>query len=943
MEPACPHAVHAAMKTIQRPEGRPPPNVCAQCGSSLGSSEGTEESCLNCLLHTALGRADLDHARRPRRFDQYELVNATDGEPVELGRGGMGVTYKAFDTNLRYEVALKVIHPRDLADETSRARFLSEARAAAQLRHRNIASVFHLGSKRAEYFYAMELVEGQTIEEWIDHKGPIDCPIALDIALQITRALIATGTRQFVHRDVKPSNVMLCTEADGAIVAKLIDFGLVRDLSDQSAGSSVRTGFIGTPNFASPEQFTGATTDARSDIFSLGVTLWFMLTGKVPFDGTHEEIQRQQLSGALPLDQLKDIPRTVVDLIKCMLEADPAKRPQSPAGLKEQLNNCIATIDAPKQKQRRRLAYSALAAAVMITSVLAVSYLLQRKFVSGPASEAEPKKSIAVLPFQNLSGDPDNAYFANGIQEEILTRLSSIADLKVISRTSTQQYQSKPGNLREIAKQLGVTNILEGSVQKAADQVRVTVQLINAQSDSHLWADSYDRKLTDILSVESEIAKRIAESLHAKLTGREQQVLAVKPTNDPKAYDAYLRGLAFSLRTQRTPSNSLAAQKYLREAVQLDPKFALAWALLAYTDGVGYHTLNLQPTPALLAEARQAAETAFALQPTLGEAVLAKGYYHYACLKDYDTAVRYFEQAHLLLPNNSRILQSLADVERTRGRWDRSDAYFNEAERLDPRNVNLLTQHALSLIVVRRFTEALGKLDQVLDLTPDDIDTSVIKASIAQAEGDLSRAASLLAPLHPNAHDFGAWEIKTYQAVLERDSAPIVARLKEVLTQPDPAFGFYNGELRFWLGWAQQVAGDHAAALQTWQQTRSELEPLLKEQPQNSELISVLALANMGLGDKPPALALAQQAMAARPADKDVVNGPFALEILSRVAAQTGEADRAIDALQKLLSIPYFGAFTTTPLTPALLRLDPMFDPLRGDPRFETLCEEKQK
>ena len=202
---------------------------------ALAHPSGTEEFCLTCLLHTALGREDLDQARKPQRFDQYELVNGSDGEPVELGRGAMGITYKAFDTNLRCEVALKVIHPRDLADETSRTRFLSEARAAAQLRHRNIASVFHLGSKRDEYFYAMELVEGQTIEEWVHRKGPIDCPIALDIALQITRALIATGTRQFVHRDVKPSNVMLCTEADGAIVAKLIDFGLVRDITDQSA------------------------------------------------------------------------------------------------------------------------------------------------------------------------------------------------------------------------------------------------------------------------------------------------------------------------------------------------------------------------------------------------------------------------------------------------------------------------------------------------------------------------------------------------------------------------------------------------------------------------------------------------------------------------------------------------------------------------------------
>src|SRR6266705_5800028 len=323
MESARPHAVRAGVKTIEQPEGRPPPMVCAQCGSRLSSTGNTETFCVSCLLHTALGDEDVDLAAKPFRFDQYELITNEDGVPVELGRGAMGVTYKALDTNLRCEVALKVIHPRYLADESSRARFLSEARAAAQLRHRNIASVFHLGSKRGDYFYAMELVEGQTIEERIHRKGPIDCPVALDIALQITRALIATGTRQFVHRDVKPSNVMLCSEADGVIVAKLIDFGLVRDITDQSASansSPVRTGFIGTPHFASPEQFAGETTDARSDIYSLGVTLWFMLTGKVPFDGTRDEIRQKQLSDALPLEQLKGISRETVDLIKRMLK-----------------------------------------------------------------------------------------------------------------------------------------------------------------------------------------------------------------------------------------------------------------------------------------------------------------------------------------------------------------------------------------------------------------------------------------------------------------------------------------------------------------------------------------------------------------------------------------------------------------------------------------------
>ena len=263
---------------------------------------------------------------------------------------------------------------------------------------------------------------------------------------------------------------------------------------------------------------------------------------------------------------------------------------------------------------------------------------------------AIPEKSIAVLPFQNLTSDQENAYFADGIQDEILTRLSKIADLKVISRTSTLHYKSKPENVPEIARQLGVAHILEGSVQKSGDTVRVNVQLIKAATDSHLWADTFDRKLVDILSVESEVARTIAAQLRAKLTGQEEEIIAAKPTDNPEAYDAYLRGLAYNLKTATTPANSLGAQKYLREAVRLDPKFALAWALLSYVDARGYLQLTLQPTPALREEARQAAETALKLQPNLGEALVAKGYYHYACLKDYDTAARYFEQARPRLP-----------------------------------------------------------------------------------------------------------------------------------------------------------------------------------------------------------------------------------------------------------------------------------------------------
>ncbi|PYJ76651.1 MAG: hypothetical protein DME69_12715, partial [Verrucomicrobia bacterium] len=511
-----------------------------------------------------------------------------------------------------------------------------------------------------------------------------------------------------------------------------------------------------------------------------------------------------------------------------------------------------------------------------------------------------------------------------------------IADLKVISRTSTQHYKSAPENLPEIARLLGVAHILEGRVQKSGDAVRVNVQLIKAANESHLWADTFDRKLTDIFAVESEVAKAIADQLRAKITGQEEQVIAAKPTENVEAYDIYLRGLAYSLKPLNT-ANSLAAQKYLKEAVRLDPKFALAWALLSYVDASGYITQALQPTVTLREEARLAAETALTLQPNLGEAVVAKGYYHYACLKDYETAVHYFEQARQLLPNSSRIPEVLALVARRRGLWDRSESYFNEAERLDPRNVNLLTQHAISYKCLRRFPEALRKLDQVLNITPDEVDIVAGKANIAQAEGDLPRAAVLLAPLHPNADDTFALETQVYQAILERHPVPVIPRLKEILAKPDPALGYNNGELRFWLGWAQEVAGDHAAAQESWRQARSELESFLKEQPENYLLIGDLALTNMGLGDKAAAFKLIEREMAAVPIEKDASDGPAPIEILARVAAQIRESDRAIAALQKLLSIPYSGVLTT-PLTPALLRLDPMFDPLRNDPRFQKLA-----
>ena len=922
--------------------------TCASCGRPL-TQVGPKGECLRCLVglgYLADGEEPERAAARgrltpgPLRYAHFEVEVGADGFPVELGAGAMAITYRARDTVLNSEVALKVIDRRVAQNPGARSRFLREARAAANIHHPNIARVTYYGEQDGECFYAMELIKGETLEARVRRDGRMPFALALQVIEQAARALAAAEACGVVHRDIKPSNIMLEADASGALTVKLIDYGVAKVMGPQAelGVEQTQAGFIGTPAFASPEQFAGVQQlpiDTRSDIYSLGVTLWYLLTGRTPFVGrTMEEIRARQTS-ELPLEQLRNLhlPAQVIALSKSMLAPDPKNRPQTARELHSAVHSCYERFNPKARSRRRRVAFAASAATLAIAALALGTWLYQR---ARPFTPIE--RSIAVLPFENLSSDKENAYFAEGIQDEILTRLSKIVDLKVISRTSTQHYKSAPENLPEIAKQLGVAHVLEGSVQKSADAVRVNVQLIKAATDSHLWSETFDRKLTDIFSVESEVSKAIADQLRAKLTGQEQEIIDAKPTNNPQAYDAYLRGLAYTLKTAFTPENSLGAQKYVKEAVRLDPNFALGWALLSYVDASGYLTQSLQPTAALREEAREAADTALRLDPNLGEALLAKGFYQYACLKDYDTAVKYLEQAERLVPHNSRILQGLAHVERRRGNWDKSEAYFNEAEKLDPRNVNLLSQHARSYVCLRRFPEALAKLEQILNITPDDTDTLVLKARIAQAEGDLPRASSLLAPLRLGVGYVNALETQVYQAILESRPAQVIAQLKEILAKPDQALGYYNGELRFWLGWAQEVAGDHDGARESWSQARSELEPFLKEQPENFVLLGDLALTNMGLGDNTAALTLAERAIAMMPIDKDALTGPRPLDILARVAARAGDPDRSISTLTKLLSIPYEAPLAANPpLTPALLRLDPMFEPLRNDPRFQKL------
>src|SRR5438552_2988114 len=916
--------------------------VCAECGATV-FADAPEGVCSVCMFKTGLASLDKEDdkafdptvARMLKDFGDYELLE-------EIGHGGQGIVYRARQKSLNRIVALKVIGLAHWATEAHVKRFRLEAEAAASLNHPCIVPIYEVGERDGACYFSMGLVEGGQLDA-VAKREPIPIRHAAKLIAKLARTVSYAHEHGILHRDIKPGNILLDAKGE----PHLTDFGLARLVETESSVTRTME-VLGTPSYMAPEQAVGnnARVSSATDIYGLGAVLYQLLTGHPPFAaGTTYETVRLVLDTEPRQPRLLN-PKVDRDLaticLKC-LEKDPRRRYSSALALAEDLERWLK--HEPIRARRtglftrgRKWVRRNPTIALLILSLAALAAAIgwnvwKSEFVPSPAATG-----IAVLPFENRSEEKANAYFADAIQDEILTRLSKIADLKVISRTSTQHYKSAPENVPEIGRQLGVAHILEGSVQKSGDVVRVNVQLIKAVNDSHLWADTFDRKLTDIFSVESEVAKAIAEQLRVHLTGREEQVIAAKPTDNPDAYDAYLRGLAYNVKTAYTPANALGAQKYLREAVRLDPKFALGWALLSIADARGYITQSLQPTVALCEETRHAAETALSLQPNLGEALLATGNYYYACLKDYDTAVRYFEEAGQLLPNSSRIPESLAYVARKQGQWDQSEAYLKEAERIDPRNVFLLIQHATNFICLRRFPEALRKFDEVLDITPDDLNTLVSQAAIAQAQGDLPRASTLLARLRPAADDIEGLEIQVYQGILERRPAQIIPRLKEILAKPDPASGYFNGELRFWLGWAQEVAGDNDAARESWREARREMEPLLKEQPDNYSLIGDLALINMDLGDKAAALALSDRAIAANPIEQNAVTGPVPIEILARVAARMGDPDRAIAALHKLLSIPYSGAFAFgVPLTPALLRLDPMFDPLRNDPRFQKL------
>ena len=598
--------------------------TCPDCGTRLTESFSRAlRRCMVCLLRVGFeGERAVDEAlsaAMAERFGLYKIERREDGAFWELGRGAMGVTYRAIDTSLQRPVALKLIDPEYIKrGAEARERFMREARAAASLRHPNVATVYQFGiqEENGHYFCAMELVEGETLEMRVRRTGPIDAAATIEIALQVSSALEAAEKQRLVHRDLKPGNLMLVeSEADASVVVKVIDFGVAKALSEKpDAMGLTQGGFVGTPAFASPEQFTNAPVDVRSDIYSLGATLWYLLTGRMPFPGASvEEIRANQQSHALPIEHLKlaCVPRPLISLIASMLAVESAGRP-GVRSLTSKLKECRAQL-VDRWKIVRR---SALAAGLIgVAATVFVLVLPSRNRVTPELamSGRTPEKTIALLPFESLSQEKSDAYFASGVRDEIVTKLAQVRGLKVVSRSSTRKNESRPANLPELARQLGTDSFLEGSVQKIADDLLIQVRLIDAKSGAQLWAQSFQRSHAAISEVEGEVALQVADALKVKIAAGEGQRLRRAATNNPRAHDSYLRARALSAYSdEKSHENQIAL---LREAVAEDPQYAVAWAELA---AAYVHIGDAYRAPReILTPARDAAEKAVALDEQL--------------------------------------------------------------------------------------------------------------------------------------------------------------------------------------------------------------------------------------------------------------------------------------------------------------------------------------
>ena len=878
-----------------------------------------------------------------RTFGHYKISES-------IGTGGMGEVYLATDIIAGRNAALKLLPMRFACDTGRLKRFQQEAHSVVALNHPNILTVYEIGEDHATHYIASELIEGETLRQRLTG-GRIQLSEAVDVAMQVTSALAAAHGAGIVHRDVKPENIML--RPDGYV--KVLDFGIAK-LAESAFAEATADGaesttlaqtnlgsILGTVRYMSPEQTRGAQVDKRTDIWSVGVVLYEMFTGQAPFTGdTPAEVMSSILEKEPPPlgSYVAHTPVECQQIINKTLRKNPEERYQSVGELLQTLKGLRHKLQVEGELQRWSAARSwlhrrpVLAAVPLLLLVvvlaLALPFFWHRNLPTSPPSE----KSIAVLPFENLNKDEENAFFAGGVQDEILSDLAKVADLKVTSRTSTMRYKSSPErNLREIAKTLGVSYVVEGSIQRAGERVRVSAQLIDARNDVHLWAEHYDRDIADVFAIQSEIAQQIANKLQAKLSTGEESAITERPTTDLVAYALYTRAKELDrLDNWDGGENSLNQEvELLEKATQRDPNFAPAYCALSKTEIDLVSAASATEDREHLELARRAAEAALRLRPDLGEAHLALArYYFYAGVQtsNYDRAREELAIVLRKLPNNAEALAIDGRIGRHQNRWDASLANLQKANELDPRNGEVAFDLTKIYFEMRRYHE----LEQLItkDATSGELWSKMFLACTKLAQGDPAAAQSILEQIPLDfSPDTWMWNSRFTAPLYLRDYD--AADRSIAVTPAKWAYRAFDGPSSWAQGQVARARGDRQKALAAFADARMKMQPELGDKPEVTRVLSTVAIVDAGLGQKEDAIREARRAVELLPIAKDSLNGPALVANLAVVYAWTGEGARALEQLEIVATLPGLGP------TYGDLRFNPCWDDLRGDKRFDKI------
>ena len=853
--------------------------------------------------------------------DRYRLER-------ELGHGGMATVYLAQDLRHDRAVALKVLKP-ELAHALGPERFLREIQVTAQLDHPHILPLLDSGDAGGFLYYVMPYVQGETLRTRLMREKQLPLDDALQIAAEVADALNYAHGQGIVHRDIKPENLLLAGRH-----VRVADFGIARAVTAAGGDSLTATGVaIGTPAYMSPEQAGGSKdVDGRSDLYSLGCVLYEMLAGHPPFTGgtAHEILARHSMDAVPSLAAARPtVPEGLERAIATALAKVPADRFSTAAQFADALarRGSSATVGAARSSRRvARLAVIAVAGMVTVGGAI----LMLRP---SPKAPGYARTAIAVLPFQNLSAQGPHAYFAGGLHDELLTQLSKVAALKVISRTSVMGYESTKTPLRQIASELGVGSVVEGSVQIEGSRLRVNVQLIDAATDAPVWAERYDRTLDDAFAIQSDVAQQIVAAVGAALSDAEQQRLAAVPTANAEAYRLYLQGREYLIRPGFLRRNEEIAQQLFETALARDPGFALAHAALSEVHGRMFW-FRYDPSPARAARQRAEAEAALRLAPELPQAHVAMGLAHFWGRRDYRRALEEFRVALKGLPNDARVWQLIGTVHRRLGNWDEVLAAFEKATQLNPRDAQLFFGFGgYTYQLMHRYADAVRAYNRALSIAPDLYDAALAKGwTYVRWQGQLDTLRAALSQV-PTAAELGPRGTRAalYVQLLhwERNADSLL----QVLTMARaPVFEGQDFLLpsSLYAAWAHRLHGDRPAARAAFDSARVLLDSVLRELPDDWRVHAARGLALAGLGRRDETLQETrwlQQSVVYR---EDALQGPQVAEDRARILAQAGEVEAALDEIERLLAGPSWLSVHT-------LRLDPLWDPIRDHPRVKAL------